>query len=192
MSQSEITPHLFRTEYSKIVAVLCKTFQLKNIEIAEDIASETFLKAFENWGMYGLPENPTAWLYTVAKNKTKDYFKHVSVFEKQIKEDLKWNEIEIEQDFEFSNQNISDSQLAMIFATCNPTNSTESQICLVLQILCGFSVEEIANAFLTKTETIKKRLQRARANLRNNNFKIATPGEAEIKSRLDTVLKTLY
>lgn len=192
MKQNEITPHLFRTEYSKIVAVLCKTFQLKHIEIAEDIASETFLKASENWAICGIPENPTAWLYTVAKNKTKDYFKHIAVFEMQIKEDIKPNEIEVEQDFEFSNQNISDSQLTMIFAACNPTNSTESQICLVLQILCGFSVEEIANAFLTKTETIRKRLHRARANLRNNNFKIRTLSETEIQSRLYTVLKTLY
>src|SRR5690606_8009415 len=69
---------------------------------------------------------------------------------------------------------------------------TEAQICLALQILCGFSIEEIANAFLTKTETIKKSLLRARANLRNDNFQIKTLSETEIKSRLDTVLKTLY
>src|SRR5690606_42017545 len=92
----------------------------------------------------------------------------------------------------FSEQNIFDSQLAMIFAVCNPTNSTEAQICLALQILCGFSREEIANAFLTKTETINKRLLRARANLRNDNFQIKTLSETEIKSRLDIDLKTLY
>ncbi len=192
MELNEITPHLFRTEYSKIVAVLCKTFQLKNIEIAEDIASETFLKASEYWAIKGLPENPTAWLYTVAKNKAKDYFKHLTVFETQIRDTIKLNENEAEQDFEFSSQTISDSQLAMIFAVCNSTNSTESQICLALQILCGFSIEEIANAFLTKTETIKKRLQRARTNLRSDNFQIKSLSETEIKSRLDTVLKTLY
>ncbi|WP_218823985.1 RNA polymerase sigma factor [Sphingobacterium cellulitidis] len=80
----------------------------------------------------------------------------------------------------------------MIFAVCNPANSNESQICLGLQILCGFSVEEIANAFLTKTETIKKRLQRARTHLRNDNFQITSLSETEIESRLETVLKTLY
>lgn len=192
MKQNEITPHLFRTEYSKIVAVLCRTFQLKHIEIAEDIASETFLKAYESWAVHGLPENPTAWLYMVAKNKTKDYFKHIGVFETQIKEALKTNDFETEQDFEFSNQNISDSQLTMIFSVCNPANSTDAQICLALQILCGFSLEEIANAFLAKSETIKKRLQRARTNLRKENFQIKNLSEIEIKSRLNTVLKTLY
>lgn len=185
-------PHLFRQEYAKMTAVLCRHFGLKHIEVAEDIASDTFLKASEHWAIHGIPKNPTAWLYTVAKNKTKDYFKHIAVFEKQIKQVVKPSETETEKDFEFSEQHILDSQLAMIFAVCNPANSIESQICLALQILCGFSIEEIANAFLTKTETIKKRLHRARTNLRNDNFQIKILNETEIKSRLDTVLKTLY
>jgi len=191
-SHTELLPHLFRQEYAKMTAVLCRHFGLNHIEIAEDIASDTFLRASEHWAINGIPKNPTAWLYTVAKNKTKDYFKHVSVFETQIKEAIKPNETEAEIDFEFSEQHIFDSQLAMIFAVCNPANSIEAQICLALQILCGFSMEEIANAFLTKTETIKKRLHRARANLRNDNFQIKILSETEIKSRLDTVLKTLY
>ncbi|WP_323053912.1 RNA polymerase sigma factor [Galbibacter sp. EGI 63066] len=188
----ELLPHLFRQEYAKMTAVLCRHFGLKHIEIAEDIASDTFLKASENWAINGVPDHPTAWLYTVAKNKTKDYFKHISVFETKIKDVLKPKELEKEKDFEFSNQNIADSQLAMIFAVCNPANSTESQIALALKVLCGFSVEEIANAFLSKTETIKKRLLRARNNLCNDNFKIKSLSETEIKSRSDTVLRTLY
>jgi len=187
----ELLPHLFRQEYAKMTAVLCRQFGLNHIEIAEDIASDTFLKASEHWAINGIPEHPTAWLYTVAKNKTKDYFKNLSVFETKIKNQQTIN-VQNEYDFEFDNQLISDSQLAMIFAVCNPVNSDESQICLALQILCGFSVEEIANAFLTKSETIKKRLQRARANLRNDNFQIQSLNETEIKLRLDTVLKTLY
>ncbi|MFT3901677.1 MAG: sigma factor [Niabella sp.] len=174
-----------------MTAVLCRHFGLQHIEIAKDIASDTFLKASEHWAINGIPENPTAWLYTVAKNKTKDYFKNLSVFETKIKNEQPPN-IQNEHDFEFDNQIISDSQLAMIFAVCTPVNSDESQICLALQILCGFSVEEIANAFLTKSETIKKRLQRARANLRNDNFQIKSLIETEIRLRLDIVLKTLY
>lgn len=189
---NELLPHLFRQEYAKMTAVLCRHFGLKHIEIAEDIASDTFLKASEHWAINGIPESPTAWLYMVAKNKAKDYFKHINVFETQIKEAIKPAEFDTEQNFEFSDQTISDSLLAMIFAVCNPTNSTESQICLALQILCGFSVEEIANAFLTKTETIKKRLLRARTNLRNDNFQIKALTELEIQSRQETVLQTLY
>lgn len=191
-SYNELLPHLFRQEYAKMTAVLCRHFGLKHIEIAEDIASETFLKASENWALNGVPENPTAWLYTVAKNKTKDYFKHITVFENKIKNDLKSSRPKQENDFEFSEQIISDSQLTMIFAVCNPANNSESQIAIALQILCGFSFEEIANAFITKTETIKKRLQRARNNLRNDNFQIKALTELEIQSRQETVLQTLY
>lgn len=191
-SHKNILPHLFRQEYAKMTAVLCRLFGLKHIEIAEDIASDTFLKASENWAINGIPDNPTAWIYTVAKNKAKDYFKHATVFETQIKNEITTEKIQREYDFEFTNQNISDSQLAMIFVVCNPANSTAAQICSALQILCGFSLEEIANAFLTKKETIKKRLLRARMNLRNDNFQITTLNEIEIESRLDTVLKTLY
>ncbi len=192
MQQPEIIPHLFRTEYSKIVAVLCHSFHLKHLEIAEDIASETFLKAAEIWSIKGIPENPTAWLYTVAKNKVKDYFKHNAVVERQIKESIKSDDQTTELDFEFTEGKIVDSQLAMIFSVCNPVNSTAAQICLALQILCGFSVEEIANAFLTKTETIKKRLNRARTSLRSNDFRIKRLSESEIETRLEIVLKTLY
>ena len=191
-SHNELLPHLFRQEYAKMTAVLCRHFGLKHIEIAEDIASETFLKASEHWAVNGIPENPTAWLYTVAKNKTKDYFKNLSVFETKVKNRTKAEKIQNEHNFEFTNELISDSQLSMIFAVCNPANSNESQTCLALQILCGFSIEEIANAFLTKTETIKKRLQRARTNLRNSNFQINNLNETEIQSRLNVVLKTLY
>lgn len=191
-AHNELLPHLFRQEYAKMTAVLCRHFGLQHIEIAEDIASDTFLKASEHWAINGIPENPTAWLYSVAKNKTKDYFKNLSVFGTKIKAQIETDILQKEYDFEYNSQNIADSQLAMIFAVCNPANSNESQICLALQILCGFSVEEIANAFLTKTETIKKRLQRARTNLRNDNFQIKNLSETEIKSRLETVLKTLY
>lgn len=161
------------------------------MEIAEDIAGDTFLKASEYWAVNGIPENPVAWLYTVAKNKTKDYFRNRQVLETKIRNEPTPH-IQNEHNFEYDNQVISDSQLAMIFAVCNPANSAEAQICLALQILCGFSVEEIANAFLTRTETIKKRLHRARTRLRNDNFQIRSLNQTEIKSRLDTVLKTLY
>ncbi|MNL00358.1 RNA polymerase sigma factor SigX [compost metagenome] len=191
-SLKELLPHLFRQEYAKMTAVLCRHFGLKHIEIAEDIASDTFLKASETWAVNGIPENPAAWLYTVARNKTKDYFKHLSVIESQIQKESASSRVQEDPHFEFDSQLIADSQLSMIFAVCNPENSTEAQICLALQILCGFSVEEIANAFLAKPETIKKRLLRARANLRNNSFQISNLRETDIKSRLETVLKTLY
>ncbi len=189
---NQVLPQLFRLEYTKMTAVLCRHFGLKQLEIAEDIVSETFLKATETWHSKGLPENPTAWLYTVAKNKTKDYLKRTSIFEKRVKDAINQDAFQPASDFDFTRQTIADSQLAMIFAVCSPANSKEAQICLALQILCGFSVDEIAAAFLSNTETIKKRLLRARTALRNDHFEISQLEKPAITARLDTVLRTLY
>jgi RNA polymerase sigma-70 factor (ECF subfamily) len=189
---NDLLSDLFRQEYLKMIAVLCRHFGLKHIEIAGDIIGETFLRASENWAINGVPENPAAWLYTVAKNKAKDHFKRVTLFDSKIAGKINTDAAEPEPEIELESEPIADSELAMIFAVCDPANSSESQICLALQILCGFSVEEIANAFLTKTETVKKRLHRARTSLRNSNFKIKPLSEADIRHRLDTVLKTLY
>lgn len=189
---NDLLSGLFRQEYLKMIALLCHRFGLKHIEIAEDIISETFLKASENWAISGVPVNPAAWLYTVAKNRAKDHLKRIILFDTKIAGNINADTAEPDPDFELKTEHIEDSELAMIFAVCDPGNSPESQICLALQILCGFSVEEIANAFLTRTETIKKRLHRARTSLRNSNFTIKPLSEANIRFRLDTVLKTLY
>ena len=193
MTQSELIPHLFRTEYRKIVSVLCKLFGIAHIETAEDIVSDAFLLASELWGLKGLPENPTAWLYIVAKNKTRDYLKRNAHFARNISKEIKYNATSSEEiDIDLSVQNINDSQLAMIFVVCRPCNPPEAQIGLALNLLCGFSVDEIANAFLTNKKVIYKRLQRAKEKLRNERIKIEQPGLSEINDRLPAVLMTLY
>ncbi|KAF2507028.1 RNA polymerase subunit sigma [Flavobacterium zhairuonense] len=194
MENKELIPNLFRTEYQKIVSVLCNLFGIHHIEIAEDIVSDTFLTASETWAIKGIPENPTAWLYTVAKNKTKNHFKRNDIFEKKIVSEIKHtsplNGEEIEIDL--SEQNIVDSQLAMIFTVCNPCNSDEAQIALALNLLCGFGINEIADAFLSNKEVIYKRINRAKEKLKEENIKIQSPNSTEITDRIDTVLKTIY
>jgi RNA polymerase sigma-70 factor (ECF subfamily) len=80
----------------------------------------------------------------------------------------------------------------MLFAICHPSIPREAQIGLALRILCGFGIDEIANAFLSNRETINKRLFRAKEKLREEKIRIELPGKAEIDDRLDTVLTTLY
>ncbi|MEN2489859.1 DUF6596 domain-containing protein [Flavobacterium sp. B11] len=194
MEQKELIPNLFRTEYQKIVSVLCSLFGIHHIEIAEDIVSDTFLTASETWAIKGIPENPTAWLYTVAKNKTKNYLKRNNVFETKIVTEIKHNTPlnNPEIDIDLSDQNIADSQLAMIFTVCNPCNSEEAQIALALNLLCGFGVNEISDAFLSNREVIYKRINRAKEKLKEENIKIQHPNNSEIKDRIQTVLKTIY
>jgi len=193
MKQQELIPHLFRTEFRKITTVLCKHFGVEHIEIAEDIASDTFLSAVETWPYKGLPANPTAWLYTVAKNKAKNYFHRSNIFSEKIVTEINRSSLETEEsEINLSEENIIDSQLQMLFAICHPSIPTEAQIGLALRILCGFGINEIANAFLTNNETINKRLSRAKEKLRVEKVKIEFPGKTEINNRLEAVLITLY
>lgn len=184
---------LFQQEFSKMVAVIGKIFGLDNIELAEDIVSETFLSATETWEIKGIPQNPTAWLYAVAKQKTLYHFRRNKIFEKIIPELTSMYEESYEMtEIDFSQQNIKDSMLKMIFAVCNPVISSESQIGLALRILCGFGIDEIAEAFLSNKETINKRLFRAKEKLRIEKIALELPEETEIVSRLDNVLHIIY
>jgi RNA polymerase sigma-70 factor (ECF subfamily) len=193
MQQQELIPHLFRTEFRKITSVLCKQFGIEHIQVAEDIASDTFLAAFESWPYKGIPANPTAWLYAVAKNKARNQLTRTGLFSNKIAKELIASIVKEEEvDVDLSDQNITDSQLQMLFAICHPSISMEAQIALSLRLLCGFGIDEIASAFLTNKETINKRLSRAKERLREEKVVIEFPGDAEIKKRLDTVLTTLY
>jgi RNA polymerase sigma factor (sigma-70 family) len=191
MQRTELIPHLFRTEYRKIIAVLCKRFGFHQVETAEDIASDTFLTAAQSWSVKGIPANPVAWLYKVSSNKAINHLQRQNLFENKIARELKENEADIPE-IDLSPQNINDSQLQMMFAVCHPAIPAEAQIGLSLRILCGFGIEEIADAFLTNKETINKRLSRAKEKLREENIKIELPGPQEIDNRLSAVLATIY
>lgn len=193
MESTGLIPHLFRTEFRKITAVLGKQFGIGHLAMAEDIASETFLSAMENWSYNGLPPNPVAWLYTVAKNKAKNRIKRELLLNKKIVPELKYTAPSSEEiEIDLSQKNSTDSQLQMLFAICHPSIPKEAQVGLSLRILCGFGIEEIANAFLSNKETITKRLFRAREKLREEKVPVEFPPDKEVGQRLDTVLTTLY
>jgi len=188
----DLIPHLFRTEFRRITSVLSKTFGLKHIEEAEDIASETFVQAFETWSFKGMPDNPTAWLYAVAKNKAINYLNRNQIFKKNVAHLKAAGEQISEIDIDLSEQNITDSQLQMMFAISHPALAPEAQVGLALRILCGLGVDEIANALLSTKEAISKRLYRARQSLREADIQIVYPPPGEIDKRLETVLTILY
>lgn len=193
MKEQDLIPHLFRTEYRKIVSVLYATFGIAHMETAEDLTSDTFLAATELWAVNGLPENPVAWLYTVAKNKTKNYLKREGLFARKLAPEIIYTAGKTaDPEIDLSEQSIKDSQLAMIFTVCNPCISAEAQVALALNLLCGFGVQEIADAFLTNKEVIYKRLNRAKEKLKQEQIVIEKPSPAAVDARLEMVLTTLY
>ncbi|QEC44758.1 RNA polymerase sigma factor [Pseudobacter ginsenosidimutans] len=184
---------LFQQEFAKMVAVISKLYGLEHIETAEDIVSDTFLTASESWGMKGMPANPTAWLYAVAKQKTLYHFRRKKLYDQKVMPVIRNAQPEMDTtEPDFSPQHIRDSQLQMLFAICNPAIAAEAQIGLALRILCGFGIDEIAEAFFSNKETINKRLFRAKEKLREEKISLEFPPDADLPARLENVLRIIY
>lgn len=187
--------HLFRREAGKIVAALTGAFGLRYLELAEDALQEALLQALRQWSYGIFPPNPAAWLMQVAKNRALDVVRRDSRFHE------KENEIRvaIERHPGLSSpggalmaEEIRDDQLRLIFACCHPALPGEARVALTLKTLCGFGIGEIGRAFLSPSETIAKRLTRARTRLRNADVRFEIPSGAELSPRLDSVLDVLY
>ena len=188
--------HLFRHESGKMVSVLSKLFGFKNLDAAQDIVQDTLLQAMKTWSYSGVPGNPSAWLYRVAKNKAIDILRR----EKSFRELSPQYAYLLQSEYSLSptvnnlflENEIQDSQLRMMFACCHPLVPQESQIALTLKTLCGLSVSEIAVAFLTNEETIAKRLYRAKEKIKTCDIELAVPQGNELPDKLEGVLKSLY
>ena len=191
---SQLVEHLFRQEAAKIISSLAGSFGLRNLELVEDSVQEALLKALRLWSYGNIPPNPAAWLMQVARNHALDNLRRHTRWREKEEEFAHQQELSESPEAEsiFSDQEIRDDQLRMIFACCHPALARESQIALTLKLLCGFSVEEISRAFLAAPETIAKRLTRARERLRSDAVPFEIPSGPQLASRLDSVLDVLY
>lgn len=182
--------HLFRNEYAKVIATLTKRYGVSHIENIEDVVQETFVKAMQVWGYKSIPDNPTAWLIKVAGNGMIDLLRR----QKKIRTDVEVSREENsdkEVDTMLKNE-ISDSQLQMIFACCDPKLSQEYQLVLSLKLIGGFSNKELSEALLKKEETIAKAFTRAKRKFRDSVKFVKVPAEMGLQSRLFVVLRVLY
>lgn len=160
------------------------------------MVQDSLMEAMEHWQYEGIPENPAAWLSRVARNKALNLInreRYKREYRSAVAHQLK-TEYPAESDLDhlFSEHEIGDDQLRMIFTCCHPSISPDSQIAIALKTLCGFSIPEIARAFLTSEENINKRLTRARQSIRDANALFEIPHGQDLHRRLDTVLETIY
>lgn len=193
----QMVDHLFRREAGKMVAVLTRLFGLSHVEIAQDIVQETLLGALDAWKLGAIPDNPRAWLYQAAKNRTLDHLRRQRNWQQNIAPHIAAaldGEFAIGHHIDelFLEHEIDDSQLRMLFACCHPALPAEGQIALTLKTLCGLSVAEIAAAFLANKDTIEKRLYRTREKIRAEGISLEVPAGPDLAPRLGTVLKTVY
>ncbi|QEC66956.1 sigma-70 family RNA polymerase sigma factor [Panacibacter ginsenosidivorans] len=193
-SNEILVDHLFRHEAGKMIAVLTRLFGMHNLSMAEDVVQDAFLKATQTWKFKTVPDNPSAWLMQVAKNKALDILRRKNVADHYSLElstqlqEATGNYV----DQVFLDTEIEDSQLQLIFACCHPSLKEEDKVALTLKTVSGFGVKEIANALLTQEETIQKRIYRAKQFIQQNNIELEIPTGKALQQRLDTVHTVLY
>ncbi len=189
MSQ-HLIDHLFRHQYGKMVSILTRIFGLEHLALIEDAVQDSFYKAVLIWRK-SIPENPEAWLIKSARNRLIDILRKIkSDDQRHIQYFSGTSTIAIQEVFQEAE--IEDSQLRMIFTACHPSLKAEEQICFALKTLSGFSIQEISTALLSKPETIKKRIARARKKINEQDIQFSIPVGPELLPRLERVHEVLY
>ena len=185
--------HYFRHEFGRLVAVLSRRFGLHRVELCEDAVQTALLRAVQSWPQSGLPDDKSAWLYRVALNEVLGALRRARRTDtagadaEQLVDEATAAEAVV-----FLEHEVKDDELRMLFVCANPGIPRESQIIFALKILCGFSVEEIALRLFQNREAVYKRLQRARAALRECVGSSDSGDIEELASRLPAVLEILY
>jgi RNA polymerase sigma factor (sigma-70 family) len=191
---SGVVEHLFRHEGAKMVAILTRIFGIEHLNLAEDVVQEALARALQTWPFYGVPKNPSAWIMRASRNLALDVVRRRKVFQNKQEEIIRQMDRDGATPDEaiFSDDEISDDRLRLMFVCCHPAIPVEAQVALALKTLCGFSVGEIGHAFLTTEAAIAKRLTRAKQKISQARIPFEIPVGKELEQRLDSVLQSLY
>jgi RNA polymerase sigma factor (sigma-70 family) len=191
---SGIVEHLFRHEGAKMVATLTRIFGIEHLNLAEDVVQEALARALQTWPFYGVPKNPSAWIMRASRNLALDVVRRRKVFQNKQAEIIRVMERAggTPDEAIFSEDEIGDDRLRLMFVCCHPAVPAEAQVALALKTLCGFSAAEIGHAFLTTEAAIAKRLTRAKQKIHQARIPFEIPTDGELGQRLDNVLQSLY
>jgi RNA polymerase sigma-70 factor (ECF subfamily) len=187
--------HLFRHESGRIVSYLTRLLGPEHIDLAEEVVQEALLKALQSWSYSGIPSNPAAWLLQVARNSALDAIRHKKVSvdkEPALVAEITAASRTPRPDAVTPDAKLRDDELRMIFMCCHPVLSPEASIALSLKTVGGFSVREIASAFLADEATIAQRLVRAKRQIRDKGLSLDLPSGFDLRRRIDSVLDVIY
>jgi RNA polymerase sigma factor (sigma-70 family) len=192
----EPSDHLFRREAGRMVATLTRIFGVHNLTLAEDVVQDAFCRALEVWKFRGVPENPSAWLMATAKNRALDVLRRertARTFAPELGRLLEseWTVAPVVHEL-FGSAAIKDDQLRMMFSCCHPRLPEEAQVALVLHILCGLSVAEVASAFVSGGAAMEKRITRAKKVLASSKRLFDIADAKDFGKRLPAVQRALY
>src|SRR5208282_4518713 len=187
----QLDERLFRHEAGRMVAALTRLLGVHNLALAEDVVQEAFCRAADVWKFRGVPDNPAAWLMATAKNCALDALRRertARIFAPELGRHLQseWTLAPAVEEF-FGAEAIKDDLLRMMFACCHPRLPEAGQVALILHVLCGFSVDEVAAALMSRRDAVQKRLSRAKRALADSRRLFDLSAAAEFEARLPAV-----
>ena len=194
---------VWRIESPRLIAGLTRI--VREVGVAEDLAQDALVAALEQWPKSGVPDNPGAWLMAAAKNRAIDHFRRNQRLDRKHEElgregivqkvgtrEVRAGEAPMDELDAALDDDVGDDLLRLVFISCHPVLSTESQVALTLRLLGGLTTDEIARAYLVPEPTVAQRIVRAKRTLSEAQVPFEVPRGAELAARLSSVLAVIY
>lgn len=176
---------IYRSESRRVLATLIRL--LGDFDLAEEALHEAFLIAMQRWPQDGVPDNPRAWLVSTGRFKAIDRLRRQARFTPLLQEQADTLEAA-----DWSEEDVEDDRLRLIFTCCHPALAPDAQAALTLREICDLTTEEIARAFLATPTTIAQRIVRAKGKIREAKIPYQVPTLDALPERLDSVLRVVY
>jgi RNA polymerase sigma factor (sigma-70 family) len=182
---------IWRIESAKLIAVLGR--MVRDLDLAEDIAQETFIEALERWEKSGVPTNPGGWLMSAARHRAIDALRRGRMVDRKHQTLALESEAASVPTFdEELDDVVGDDLLRLVFVACHPVLAPEASVALTLRLIGGLTTEEIARAFLVPEPTIAQRITRAKRTLSEKKIAFELPRPEDLAGRLESVLEVVY
>jgi RNA polymerase sigma-70 factor (ECF subfamily) len=189
----QLADHLFRREAGRMISSLVRVLGVRHLALAEDAVQDALVRALETWKFGRTPENPAAWLMRSARNRAIDLLRQQTRLDRPAPQlILALETVPADDDGGAGEHAIGDDELRLMFSCCDPQLPRPAQVAVVLKYLCGFSVREIAQAFLSSEVAVEKQLFRSRRTLEERGELFEVRDAAQVRERLPAVLNAIY